>query len=240
MRAHVLRCGRSGRLVGTAGRAAAARARSTPDRRLSSRAASAVAKHGNRAVSSTSLGGRSGARLPARAPPQRNRALDRRARSASCRPTHRPAMRHGPVRREPAPAVSTRWTAGEPGARAQVVGVYDHRSCARSRRCWPTARVGPSSSTARRIDELSPVGPNLVCEVVDGGVRSAIDPPTGRPALRPVRAARRLAGRQRRGDPSGFPRRERRQALGDPAQRRWCDRGRRPCGRPARGTGDRP
>jgi anthranilate phosphoribosyltransferase len=65
------------------------------------------------------------------------------------------------------------------GARAQVVGVYDPglvRTIAEvlarlgSRRAFVVHGFGG-------IDELSPAGPNLVCEVVDGEVRDReVDP----------------------------------------------------------------
>ncbi|HJQ75506.1 MAG TPA: hypothetical protein VJ814_11495, partial [Gaiellaceae bacterium] len=65
------------------------------------------------------------------------------------------------------------------GARAQVVGVYEPalvRTIAEvlaqlgARRAFVVHGAGG-------IDELSPAGPNLVCEVVDGGVREReIDP----------------------------------------------------------------
>ena len=64
------------------------------------------------------------------------------------------------------------------------------------------------------IDELSPAGPNLVCEVVEGDVhRREIDPlDLGIAALRSGRAARRHAGGERPGDPRGLRGRERRRA----------------------------
>ena len=98
-------------------------------------------------------------------------------------PTHHPAMRHAaPVRREL--AARTVFNVLGPltnpaGARAQVVGVY-------SPELVPTLAEVLAALGARRafvvhgaggIDELSPAGPNLVCEVVDGGVREReIDP----------------------------------------------------------------
>ena len=50
------------------------------------------------------------------------------------------------------------------------------------------------------IDELSPAGPNLVCEVVDGAVRQReIDPPTSAsPRCDAGGPARRDAGGERR------------------------------------------
>jgi anthranilate phosphoribosyltransferase len=92
-------------------------------------------------------------------------------------PTHHPAMRHAaPVRREL--AARTVFNVLGPltnpaGARAQVVGVYAPdlvRTIAEV-----LAELGASRAFvvhgAAGIDELSPAGPNLVCEVVDGGVR---------------------------------------------------------------------
>ena len=65
------------------------------------------------------------------------------------------------------------------GARAQVVGVYA-ASLVRTI-AEVLAQLGSRRAFvvhgAAGIDELSPAGPNLVCEVVDGGVRErAIDP----------------------------------------------------------------
>ena len=89
-------------------------------------------------------------------------------------PVHHPAMKHaGPVRREL--AARTVFNVLGPltnpaGARAQVVGVY-------SPHLVPVIADVLAQLDARRafvvhgaggIDELSPAGPNLVCEVVDG------------------------------------------------------------------------
>jgi anthranilate phosphoribosyltransferase len=98
-------------------------------------------------------------------------------------PTHHPAMKHaGPVRREL--AARTVFNVLGPltnpaGARAQVVGVYspllvpviaDVLAKLGARRAFVVHGAGG-------IDELSPAGPNLVCEVVDGDVRRReIDP----------------------------------------------------------------
>ena len=86
------------------------------------------------------------------------------------------------------------------GARAQVVGVY-------SPELVPVIADVLAQLGARRafvvhgaggIDELSPAGPNLVCEVVDGDVRQReIDPlDLGVAALRPGGAARRRRRRR--------------------------------------------
>src|SRR5712692_4220872 len=96
---------------------------------------------------------------------------------------HHPAMKHAaPVRRE----LGTRTVFNVLGpltnparARAQVVGVYSAtlvRPIAEA-----LVQLGAHRAFvvhgADGIDELSPTGPNLVCEVVDGGVRErTIDP----------------------------------------------------------------
>jgi anthranilate phosphoribosyltransferase len=98
-------------------------------------------------------------------------------------PAHHPGFRHAaPVRREL--GVRTVFNVLGPltnpaAARAQIVGVY-------SAELAPViAEVLNRLGTARAfvvhgaggIDELSPAGPNLVCEVEDGAVRSrTIDP----------------------------------------------------------------
>ena len=174
-------------------------------------AGAGVAKHGNRAVSSASgsadvleaLGFR--LELP---PARIERSIDELGFGFLFAPTHHPAMRHAaPVRREL--AARTVFNVLGPltnpaGARAQVVGVYAPslvRTIAEvlaqlgARRAFVVHGAGG-------IDELSPTGPNLVCEVVDGDVREReIDPlELGVPRCDPARAARRLAGRERRCD----------------------------------------
>jgi anthranilate phosphoribosyltransferase len=149
-------------------------------------AGAGVAKHGNRAVSSASgsadvleaLGFR--LELP---PARIEQSIDELGFGFLFAPTHHPAMRHAaPVRREL--AARTVFNVLGPltnpaGARAQVVGVY-------APSLVPTIAEVLAQLGARRafvvhgaggIDELSPVGPNLVSEVVDGGVREReIDP----------------------------------------------------------------
>jgi anthranilate phosphoribosyltransferase len=149
-------------------------------------AGAGVAKHGNRAVSSASgsadvleaLG------FDLEQEPERiARSIDELGFGFLFAPTHHPAMRHaGPVRKEL--AARTVFNVLGPltnpaGARAQVVGVY-------APELVPTiaevlARLGARRAFvvhgAGGIDELSPSGPNLVCEVVDGAVhRREIDP----------------------------------------------------------------
>src|SRR3989475_3539307 len=149
-------------------------------------AGAGVAKHGNRAVSSSSgsadvleaLG------FDLDLPAERvARSIDELGFGFLFAPTHHPAMRHAaPVRREL--GARTVFNVLGPltnpaGARAQVVGVYTPALV-------PTIAQVLAQLGARRafvvhgaggIDELSPAGPNLVCEVADGEVRQReIDP----------------------------------------------------------------
>jgi anthranilate phosphoribosyltransferase len=149
-------------------------------------AGAGVAKHGNRAVSSA-CGSADvlealGFRLDL--PPERiARSIDELGFGFMFAPAHHPAMRHAaPVRRE----LATRTVfnvlgplTNPAGARAQVIGVF-------SAELVPTIAEVVAQLGARRafvvhgfggIDELSPAGPNLVCEVADGKVRRrTIDP----------------------------------------------------------------
>jgi anthranilate phosphoribosyltransferase len=149
-------------------------------------AGAGVAKHGNRAVSSASgsadvleaLGFE--LELPAERVAD---SIDELGFGFLFAPTHHPAMRHAaPVRREL--AARTVFNVLGPltnpaGARAQVVGVYAPelvRTIAEV-----LAQLGASRAFvvhgAGGIDELSPAGPNFVCEVVDSSVRARnIDP----------------------------------------------------------------
>jgi anthranilate phosphoribosyltransferase len=149
-------------------------------------AGAGVAKHGNRAVSSASgsadvleaLG------FELELPPDRiARSIDELGFGFMFAPAHHPAMRHAaPVRRE----LATRTVfnvlgplTNPAGARAQVIGVF-------SSELVRTIADVVAQLGARRafvvhgfagIDELSPAGPNLVCEVVDGAVHErTIDP----------------------------------------------------------------
>src|SRR5215216_4421796 len=149
-------------------------------------AGAAVAKHGNRAVSSASGSAdvleALGFRLEL--PPERiARSIDELGFGFMFAPTHHPAMRHAaPVRRD----LGTRTVfnvlgplTNPAGARAQVVGVYSSELVGTIAEVL--AQLGARRAFvvhgAGGIDELSPTGPNLVCEVVDGGVREReIDP----------------------------------------------------------------
>ena len=149
-------------------------------------AGAGVAKHGNRAVSSSSGSAdvleALGFNLEL-APETIARSIDELGFGFLFAPTHHPAMRHAaPIRREL--AARTVFNVLGPltnpaGARAQVVGVY-------APELVPTiaevlARLGADRAFvvhgAGGVDELSPAGPNLVCEVVHGEVRRReIDP----------------------------------------------------------------
>ena len=142
-------------------------------------AGAAVAKHGNRAVSSAcgsadvleALG------FTLELEPQRiAESIDELGFGFLFAPSHHPAMRHAAaVRKE----LATRTVfnvlgplTNPAGARAQVVGVYSPelvRTIAEV-----LARLGARRAYVVHggggIDELSPVGPNLVAEVVDGQV----------------------------------------------------------------------
>jgi anthranilate phosphoribosyltransferase len=153
---------------------------------LAAAAGVGVAKHGNRAASSQTgsadvleaLG------FTLELPPERiARSIDDLGFGFMFAQAHHPAMRYAaPVRRE----LGTRTVFNVLGpltnparARAQVVGVYSPalvRPIAEallqlgSRRAFVVHGAGG-------IDELSPVGPSVVAEVVDGGVRDrTIDP----------------------------------------------------------------
>src|SRR5437870_6964213 len=142
-------------------------------------AGAAVAKHGNRAVSSAcgsadvleALG------FTLEQEPQRiAKSIDELGFGFLFAPTHHPAMKHAaPVRRE----LATRTVfnvlgplTNPAGARAQLVGVYSAGLAGtiaaalvqlECRRAYVVHGAGG-------IDELSPCGPNLVYEVEDGRV----------------------------------------------------------------------
>jgi anthranilate phosphoribosyltransferase len=153
---------------------------------LAAAAGAGVAKHGNRSVSSASGSAdvleELGFRLDLE-PARIAQSIDELGFGFMFAPTHHPAMKHaGPVRRE----LATRTVfnvlgplTNPAGARAQVVGVYspllvpviaDVLAQLGARRAFVVHGFGG-------IDELSPAGSNLVCEVVDGTVRRReIDP----------------------------------------------------------------
>jgi anthranilate phosphoribosyltransferase len=149
-------------------------------------AGAAVAKHGNRAVSSASgsadvleeLG------FDLELPPERiAQSIDELGFGFMFAPSHHPAMRHAAAARREL-ATRTVFNVLGPltnpaGARAQVVGVYapglvrtiaDVLAVLGARRAFVV-------HGAAGIDELSPAGPNLVCEVREGEVvERTVDP----------------------------------------------------------------
>ena len=149
-------------------------------------AGAGVAKHGNRAVSSAcgsadvleALG------FSLEQEPERiAQSIDELGFGFLFAPSHHPAMRHAaPVRRE----LATRTVfnvlgplTNPAGARAQVVGVYSAELVRTIADVLATlgARRAFVVHGAGGIDELSPAGPNLVAEVVDGHVHErTLDP----------------------------------------------------------------
>ena len=149
-------------------------------------AGAGVAKHGNRAVSSASgsadvleaLG------FSLESPPERiARSIDELGFGFLFAPAHHPGFRHAAaVRKE----LATRTVfnvlgplTNPAGARAQIVGVYEPRLVRTIAEVL--ARLGARRAFvvhgAFGVDELSPAGPNLVCEVVAGDVHEReVDP----------------------------------------------------------------
>lgn len=149
-------------------------------------AGAGVAKHGNRAASSQTGSAdvleALGFELEL-APEKIARSIDEFGFGFMFAQAHHPAMRHAaPVRRE----LGTRTIfnilgplTNPAGAHAQVVGVYSEqlvRPIAEA-----LAQLGAHRAFvvhgAGGLDELSPVGPSVVCEVIDGGVRDQIIDP---------------------------------------------------------------
>jgi len=173
-------------VVGTGGDGARTFNISTTAAIVAAAAGAAVAKHGNRAVSSVSgsadvleaLG------YTLEQPPERiAESIDRLGFGFMFAPAHHPAMRHAaPVRRE----LGTRTIfnvlgplTNPAGARAGIFGVYSPGLVRTIADVLATLGAGRAFVVhgAHGIDELSPAGPNLVAEVVDGTVRElTIDP----------------------------------------------------------------
>ena len=166
-------------IVGTGGDGANTYNISTAAALVTAAAGAAVAKHGNRAASS-----QTGAAdvLEALgfdlelAPEQIERSIDELGFGFLFAQAHHPAMRHAaPVRRE----LATRTVfnvlgplTNPAGARALVLGVYSPelaRTLAEAL-VQLEARRAYVVHGAGGIDELSPCGPNLVCEVAAGRV----------------------------------------------------------------------
>jgi len=172
--------------AGTGGDGARTLNISTAAALVAAAAGAAVAKHGNRAVSSASGSADVLEALGfdlALEPERIAQSIDELGFGFIFAPAHHPGFRHAaPVRKEL--GVRTVFNVLGPltnpaGARAQVVGVY-------SPELAPVIADVLSRLGARRafvvhgaagIDELSPAGPNLVYEVDDGSVHSrTIDP----------------------------------------------------------------
>jgi len=173
-------------VVGTGGDGARTFNISTTAAIVAAAAGAAVAKHGNRAVSSVSG---SADVLEAlgfdleQSPDRVAESIDTLGFGFMFAPLHHPAMKYAaPVRRE----LGTRTIfnvlgplTNPAGARAGVFGVYaadvartvaDALAVLDSRRAFVV-------HGAHGVDELSPAGPNLVFEVVEGDVRERkIDP----------------------------------------------------------------
>jgi anthranilate phosphoribosyltransferase len=173
-------------IVGTGGDGANTFNISTAAAVVAAAGGAAIAKHGNRAASSASGSAdvleALGFRLEL--PPKRiERSIDELGFGFLFAQAHHPAMRHAAsVRRE----LATRTVfnvlgplTNPAGARALMLGVYSPgltRTLAEA-----LVRLGASRAYvvhgAGGIDELSPCGPNLVCEVENGAVREyELDP----------------------------------------------------------------
>jgi anthranilate phosphoribosyltransferase len=190
MREHVLRVNPKRHdlvdIVGTGGDGANTYNISTAAALVAAGAGAAIAKHGNRAASSASGAAdvleALGFRLEL--PPERiERSIDELGFGFLFAQAHHPAMKHAaPVRRE----LATRTVfnvlgplTNPAGARALMLGVYSRELT----RTIADALVQLDADRAYvvhgagGIDELSPCGPNLVCEVENGSVREyELDP----------------------------------------------------------------
>jgi anthranilate phosphoribosyltransferase len=192
MRAHVLAVRpRRDDLVdtaGTGGDGAHTINISTAAALVAAAAGAAVAKHGNRAVSSAcgSADVLEAIGFTLQQEPGRiAQSIDELGFGFLFAPSHHPAMRHAaPVRKE----LATRTVfnvlgplTNPAGARAQVVGVYSAELVRTIADVLATlgARRAFVVHGAGGIDELCPVGPNLIAEVVEGTVRErTLDPET--------------------------------------------------------------
>jgi anthranilate phosphoribosyltransferase len=183
MREHVLRVNPSRTdlvdVVGTGGDGANTYNISTAAALVTAAAGAAVAKHGNRAASSQTGAAdvleALGFELEL-APERIERSIDELGFGFLFAQAHHPAMRHAaPVRRE----LATRTVfnvlgplTNPAGARALMLGVYSPelaRTLAETLVQLEATRAYVVHG-AGGIDELSPCGPNLVCEVATGRV----------------------------------------------------------------------
>ena len=195
-------------VVGTGGDGARTFNISTTAAIVAAAAGAAVAKHGNRAVSSVSGSAdvleALGFELE-QAPVRIAESIDTLGFGFMFAPLHHPAMKHAaPVRRE----LGTRTIfnvlgplTNPAGARAGVFGVYSAdvaRTVADALAVLDSQRAFVVHG-AHGVDELSPAGPNLVFEVVDGGVHERLVDPEelGIPRCDPVGARRRHAAGER-------------------------------------------
>lgn len=190
MREHVLRVHPQRRdlvdIVGTGGDGANTHNISTAAALVAAAGGAAIAKHGNRAASSASgsadvleaLG------FELELPPERiERSIDELGFGFLFAQAHHPAMKHAaPVRRE----LATRTVfnvlgplTNPAGARALMLGVYSPElvhTLAEALVRLETSRAYVVHG-AGGIDELSPCGANLVCEVENGTIREyELDP----------------------------------------------------------------
>lgn len=173
-------------VVGTGGDGARTFNISTTAAIVAASAGAAVAKHGNRAVSSVSGSAdvleALGFRLEL-SPDRIAESIDTLGFGFMFAPLHHPAMKHAaPVRRE----LGTRTIfnvlgplTNPAGARAGVFGVYSAdvaRTVAEALAVLDSRRAFVVHG-AFGVDELSPAGPNLVFEVVDGDVHERVVDP---------------------------------------------------------------